>query len=228
MKARNLFAAGIMFCLLMSVCAVGASAQAAKESVNPALLKPATLREQAPATYDVKFTTTKGDFTVRVTRAWAPLGADRFYNLVKNGYYDECSLFRVVPGFVVQFGISAHPTVNRAWMSARIKDDPVKKSNRRGYVTFATGGADTRTTQVFINLSDGNSQLDSMGFAPFGQVVDGMGVVEKLYSGYGEGTTNHQGEIYEQGNAYLTKNFPKLDNIKAAKLVEPAKAPAKK
>lgn len=242
MKARSLFAVAMMLFLLVTVYAGEASAQAKTEprkttvtqrpaglpeGVNPALLQPRQLREQAPETYDVKFTTTKGDFTVRVTRAWAPLGADRFYNLVKYGFYEGCSLFRVVPNFVVQFGISAHPAVNRAWMNATIKDDPVKGSNKRGYVTFATGGPNTRTTQVFINLSDGNRQLDSMGFAPFGQVIEGMDVVGKLYSGYGENTTNRQGEIYEQGNAYLTKNFPKLDSIKTAKIVEAAAPPAK-
>jgi peptidyl-prolyl cis-trans isomerase A (cyclophilin A) len=227
----------MMTCLAVGLGVAGAWAQAKQgtaqrptlvpEGVNGELLKPAMLREQAPATYDVKFTTTKGDFTVRVTRAWAPIGADRFYNLVKKGYYDGCSLFRVVPGFVVQFGISAYPIINRAWMNANIKDDPVKASNKRGFITFATGGPNTRTTQVFINLSNGNTRLDGMGFAPFGEVVEGMDVVEKFYSGYGEATTNRQGEIYAQGNAFLTKNFPKLDSIKTAKLVEAAATPAK-
>lgn len=242
MRTRSLFAIGMMLCLLVTLCVGEASAQTKTEprkttitqrppglpeGVNPALLQPRQLRDQAPETYDVKFTTTKGDFTVRVTRAWAPLGADRFYNLVKYGFYDGCSLFRVVPNFVVQFGISGQPVVSRAWMNATIKDDPVKGSNKRGFVTFATGGANTRTTQVFINLSDGNRQLDSMGFAPFGQVIEGMNVVEKLYSGYGEATTNRQGEIYQQGNAFLTKSFPKLDSIKTAKIVEAAAPPAK-
>ncbi len=243
MKARSLFAVAMMLFLLVTVCAGETSAQTKTEpskttitqrpaglpeGVNPALLQPRQLRDQAPETYDVKFTTTKGDFTVRVTRAWAPVGADRFFNLVKYGYYDGCSLFRVVPGFVVQFGISAHPAVNRAWMNANIKDDPVKGSNKRGFITYAKSNApNSRTTQVFINLSDGNAQLDSMGFAPFGQVIEGMDVVGKLYSGYGENTTNRQGEIYEQGNAFLTKNFPKLDSIKTAKIVEAAAPPAK-
>jgi len=235
-EARSVLAVGIMLCVLLGVGGSDALAQAKQESaqrpsgvvegVNPALLKPAQLREQAPETYDVKFTTTKGDFTLRVTRAWAPLGADRFYNLVKNGYYDGCSLFRVVPGFVVQFGISGNPTLNRAWMNARIQDDPVKKGNRRGTITFATGGPNTRTTQVFINLGD-NSFLDSQGFSPFGEVTEGMDVVRKFYSGYGENTTSRQGEIYAQGNAFLAKNFPKLDSIQTAKIVEPAAPPAK-
>jgi peptidyl-prolyl cis-trans isomerase A (cyclophilin A) len=201
------------------------AASAAPASFDPALLQPATLTETAPDVYDVKFTTTKGDFVVRVTRAWAPLGADRFYNLVKHGFYDGAALFRVVPGFVVQFGISAHPQVSWVWLNATIKDDPVKKSNRRGYVTFATGGANTRTTQVFINLGD-NSGLDATGFSPFGQVTEGMKVVEQLYSGYGEGVTDKQGQIASQGNAYLEKAYPKLDKIISATLVTPPEAPA--
>lgn len=194
---------------------------------NPALLNPAKLVEKAPETYDVKFTTTKGDFTVRVTRAWAPLGADRFYNLVRNGFYDGCSLFRVVPGFVVQFGLSAYPQVSMAWYQATIKDDPVKQRNRRGTITFATAGPNTRTTQVFINLHDRNVQLDASGFSPFGEVIEGMDVVEKFYSGYGESTTNRQGEIMQGGKAFLDKNFPKLDYIKTAVILPPAAQPAK-
>jgi len=200
-----------------------------------ALLNPALLKEKAPETYDAKFTTTKGDFTIHVTRAWAPLGADRFYNLVKHHFYDGASFFRVLDGFVVQFGINAYPKVSAAWRTATITDDPVKQSNKDGYVTYAKENRpDTRTTQVFINLGN-NARLDAMGFAPFGQVTgDDMLTVVKLYSGYGEGAPSgngpDQGEIEKQGKAYLDKGWPKLDSIKTAVIVAPApvSAPAKK
>jgi peptidyl-prolyl cis-trans isomerase A (cyclophilin A) len=184
-------------------------------SSDPELMTPLKLSEQAPATYDAKFVTTAGDFTIHVVREWAPLGADRFYNLVKYHFYTDASVFRVLPGFVAQFGISADPRISWVWQNANIKDDPVKQSNIKGTVTFATGGPNTRTTQVFINLAN-NATLDSRGFAPFGQVTEGMSVVEKLYSGYGEGASNQQGAIQAQGKAFLDKNFPKLDSIKSA------------
>jgi peptidyl-prolyl cis-trans isomerase A (cyclophilin A) len=197
------------------------------------LLRPGSLNAKAPEIYRVKFLTTQGEFVVEVTRSWAPLGADRFYNLVKNGFFTNCSFFRVLPGFVAQFGISARPPVAEAWAQANIKDDPVAQSNLRGYVTFATSGPDTRTTQIFINLAD-NMRLDQMGFAPFGKVVEGMDVVDKFYSGYGEGAPNgdgpDQGRITNEGKAYLDKNFPKLDSIKQAVVVTvlPAKPAATK
>ena len=207
---------------------------ATRAPYDRALLNPALLKEKAPETYDAKFTTTKGDFTIHVTRAWAPLGADRFYNLVKHHYYDGASFFRVLDGFVVQFGINAYPRVTAAWKDATIKDDPVKQSNRNGFVTFATAGPNTRTTQVFISLGN-NARLDAMGFAPFGQVTgEDMLTVVKLYSGYGEGTPSgngpDQGEIEKQGKAYLDKGWPKLDSIKTAVIAAPApaSAPAKK
>jgi peptidyl-prolyl cis-trans isomerase A (cyclophilin A) len=188
-------------------------------TANDGLLQPANLKEQAPAEYDVKMSTTKGDIVIHVTRAWAPLGADRFYNLVKNGFYTDASFFRVLPGFVVQFGLSADPSVSKVWRSANIKDDPVTQSNKPGSVTFATAGPNTRTTQVFINLGE-NGQLDSMGFAPFGQVTQGMDIVKKLHSGYGEGAPSgrgpDQGAISSQGKAYLDKSFPNLDSIRSA------------
>lgn len=185
-------------------------------AIDPALLHPDTLHAKAPDVYDVKFDTTRGDFVVQVTRAWAPIGADRFYNLVKHGYFTGAAFFRVVPGFIVQFGLSADPAVNRAWRSANIKDDPVTQSNKRGTLTFATAGPNTRTTQLFINFAD-NSGLDRQGFAPFGLVTSGMDVVDKIYSGYGE--RPDQGAITTQGAAYLEKNFPKLDTIKSATVV---------
>src|SRR5215467_3074400 len=188
-------------------------------SIASPLHQPENVKEQAPAEYDAKFVTTKGDFMIHVTRAWAPLGADRFYNLVKHGFYNNAHFFRVLPGFVVQFGLSADPQVSRVWRSANIKDDPVAQSNKPGTVSFATAGPNTRTTQVFINLGN-NGQLDKMGFSPFGKVTEGMDVVEKLHAGYGEGAPQgrgpDQGTITAQGKAYLDKNFPNLDTIKSA------------
>jgi peptidyl-prolyl cis-trans isomerase A (cyclophilin A) len=184
---------------------------------------PAALREQAPATYKVKFDTSKGVFVVEVTRAWAPKGADRFYNLVKNGFYDNARFFRVVSGFMVQFGINGDPKLSSVWREARIKDDPVKQSNGRGYITFATAGPDTRTTQVFINFAD-NAALDRQGFAPFGKVVSGMNVVDALYADYGEGAPRGRGpaqdRIQREGNAYLTAEFANMDYIKKATIVK--------
>ena len=184
-----------------------------------ALRNPAALNEKAPDKFNAVFDTSKGSFTITVTRAWAPLGADRFYNLVKSGFYDDVRFFRVISGFMAQVGIHGNPTIAKAWMGARIQDDPVKQSNRRGFVSFATAGANTRTTQIFINFGD-NVSLDKMGFAPFGEVTSGMGVVDKLYSGYGEGAPSGKGpdqqRVQGEGNAYLNKEFPRLDFIKTA------------
>lgn len=196
-----------------------------------ALLRPALLVAKAPATYQVKFTTTKGDFVVSVTRAWAPLGADRFYNLVRHHFYDNTSFFRVIRSFVVQWGISAYPPVTAAWEHAPIKDDPVVQSNLRGYLTYAMGGPNTRTTQVFINLVD-NKRLDGMDFATFGQVTEGLDVVDALYAGYGEGAPEGQGpeqdKIEKAGKSYLDKGFPQLDSIKTTTLIlPPGAAPVK-
>ncbi|MDR3721356.1 MAG: peptidylprolyl isomerase [Candidatus Acidoferrales bacterium] len=186
---------------------------------DPALLHPATLNAKAPEVFQAKFVTTKGDFVVEVTRAWAPLGADRFYNLVKHGFFTDAAFFRNLPGFMVQFGLSADPEVNKVWHNANIKDDPGKQSNAPGMITFATAGPNTRTTQLFINFGN-NTFLDSQGFSPFGKVISGMDVVQKLYSGYGE--RPDQGSITNQGKAYLDKNFPNLDSIKSAAIVAPA------
>lgn len=186
----------------------------------PVLLKPSALHAKAPATFDVSFTTTKGTFVVTVHRAWAPRGADRFYNLVKAGFYNGDEFFRVVKGFVVQFGISGYPQVSSAWQNANIPDDPVKASNTPGTLTFADGGPNTRTTQLFINLANNAANLDGQGFAPFGKVTKGMTVVEKLYGGYGEAPSNAQPQIASQGNAFLKKKFPKLDSILRARLVK--------
>jgi cyclophilin family peptidyl-prolyl cis-trans isomerase len=187
------------------------------------LKNPALLHEKAPATFKAQFDTSQGPFVIEVTRDWAPIGADRFYNLVKNGFFDEIRFFRVIPGFMAQFGINGNPAVQSAWRSQNITDDPVKQSNKRGFVTFAkTGAPHSRSTQVFINFQD-NTNLDSQGFAPFGRVATGMNVVDKLYAEYGEGGPRgrgpDQGRIQEEGNVYLTKDFPKLDFIRKATIV---------
>ena len=210
---------------LESARARAPQAPSGQPAFDPALLHPEKLTATAPETFTVRFSTTKGDFDVRVTRAWAPHGADRFYNLVQHGFYDQASFFRVVSGFMVQVGISAYPEVAQVWNNARIPDDPVKESNKRRMITYATSGANARTTQVFINYAD-NSNLDKMGFAPFGMVVSDMRIVEKLYSGYGDASSlgGHgptQNLILTQGKAYLDKDFPQLDSIKTAKVVNP-------
>jgi peptidyl-prolyl cis-trans isomerase A (cyclophilin A) len=185
--------------------------------LHPDLLDPSKASEKAPDVFKAKFTTTKGDFIVEVHRDWAPHGADRFYNLVRMGFFDDVRFFRNVAGFMVQFGLSGDPAVNRKWLSANIPDDPVKQSNKRGFVTFAqTGAPNSRATQVFVNFGD-NSRLDN-NFAPFGQVTLGMDVVDALFKGYGE--SPDQGAIQMQGNAYLDGHFPKLDGVKHAEIVK--------
>jgi peptidyl-prolyl cis-trans isomerase A (cyclophilin A) len=196
--------------------ATSATPRTTHMTTDPALLHPATLIDKAPDSFQVKFETTKGDFVVQVTRSWSPLGADRFYNLVKHGFFTDAAFFRVVPGFIIQFGLSANPAVNAVWRSANIKDDKVTQSNKPGTLTFATAGPNTRTTQLFINFGN-NTFLDSQGFSPFGQVTSGMDVVQRLYAGYAE--RPDQGAITTQGKAYLDKNFPNIDSIKSATIV---------
>ena len=195
------------------------SATATADFRNPA--NPA-FSAQAPDSFRAKFETSAGDFVIAVHRRWAPLGADRFYNLVRSGYYDDVRFFRVISGFMVQFGIHGDPSVAAAWRDRRIADDPVRRTNLRSFVSFATAGPGTRTTQVFINFGS-NDQLDGMGFAPFGQVVEGMDVVDKLYAGYGEGAPRgrgpDQGRLQAEGNAYLQRAFPRMDYIKRATIV---------
>jgi peptidyl-prolyl cis-trans isomerase A (cyclophilin A) len=185
-------------------------------AANEKIADPSKLTEQAPATYKAKFETTKGTFVIEVTRAWSPNGADRFYNLVKSGYFDGVKFFRVVPGFVVQFGIHGDPAIANKWLKSNIPDDKVVESNKRGYLTFAMSSApNSRSVQMFINLQN-NTGLDGKGFAPLGKVTTGMDVVDKLYDGYGEGLTQLQGRIASEGNAFLEKNYPQLDGIKKA------------
>ena len=178
-------------------------------------MNPNELNEMAPDKFQVLFDTSKGEFTVDITRAWAPKGADRFYNLVKNGYYDDCRFFRVVKGFMVQFGISGDPQLNAVWRVSQFKDDPGKESNKRGTITFAHAGSNSRTTQLFINYAD-NAFLDTQGFPPFGKVT-GMEVVDAINDEYGENPD--QRRIQLEGNTYLEKTFPNLDYVKSAIIV---------
>lgn len=196
-------------------------------AATPAFADPSKLTEKAPDTFKAQFETTKGKFVIEVVREQAPLGADRFYNLVRSGYFADIAFFRVIPGFMCQFGIHGDPKVSEKWRPATILDEPVKSGNKRGAITFAMGGPNTRTTQLFINFAD-NSRLDGMGFASFGKVVEGMDVVDKINGEYGEGAPRgrgpDQGRIQREGNAYLKKDFPNLDYIKSASIVTPAPA----
>lgn len=218
---------------LVALAACGGSDQskgaASAPPAAPALTAPdpQKLAAAAPDTFRVVLTTSQGEVEVLVHRAWAPVGADRFYYLVSNGFFAGARFFRVLPGFVAQFGLSGNPAVDGAWDKLTMPDDPVKTKNTTGTLVFATAGANTRTTQLFINLAD-NAQLDDMGFAPFGEVVRGMPAVEKLYAGYGEGAPMgagpDQGKIKTDGNTYLTALFPELDSIETAALVTAARA----
>jgi peptidyl-prolyl cis-trans isomerase A (cyclophilin A) len=224
-----------IFCaaLAAQTPAAKAPAKAPAKSPTPAvgsrLMHPELAKAKAPDLYRVKFTTAKGDFVVEVHRDWAPLGADRFYNLVRMGFFTNVSFYRIIPGAIVQFGAPPSPAVATAWSTAKIQDDPVKGSNKAGSITFAMGGPNTRTTQVFINLTD-NTQYDGMGFAPFGTITDGLDVVKNLYSGYGDmaemgGSGPSQKLTMEQGKAYLDKSFPLLDHIVSATVIFPEPAP---
>jgi len=173
--------------------------------------------DKAPESYKARFETSKGNFTVEVTRKWAPIGADRFYELVKQDFYKECRFFRVVPGFMVQWGINGDPKVQASWREKKIDDDPLVASNSRGFITYAMAGPNTRTSQLFINFKD-NSFLDNQGFPPFGRVIDGMDVVDSINSEYGEQPS--QRAMQSEGNAYLKENFPNLDYIKSVKIVK--------
>ncbi len=208
MSARQLIGA----CMLM----LGMAGLAAQTGGAPTLKDPSTLTADAPAKYSVKFETSKGDFVVEVDKSWAPRGAIRFYNLVKNGYYNDVRFHRV-NGSIAQFGISGDPEISRVWRGARIVDDGPKQTNERGYLSYAAGGPNTRTTQVFINRTD-NKSLDQSGFAPFGKITSGMNVIERLYADYGERVDANK--VHSEGTAYLTKSFPRLDYIKTATIVE--------
>jgi peptidyl-prolyl cis-trans isomerase A (cyclophilin A) len=208
--------------VLIGLLTLMAGCSSSKPLLNPGS---AEMNQTAPDKYRVQFSTSKGDFTVEVTRSWAPRGADRFYNLVNNFFYDDIRFFRVIRAprpFMAQFGISGDPAVAAAWTNANIPDDPVQEHNTRGRITFATAGPNTRTTQVFINYAD-NSRLDNQGFAPFGEVISGMDVVDQLYADYGEGAPDGQGpdqdRIEKEGTPYLNQGWPKLDYVKTARIV---------
>ena len=211
--------AAITLCAVLATILIPIGASAKSD-----LTKPFSVAQKAPETFKVKMDTSKGSFVIEVTRAWAPNGADRFYSLVKAGFYTDVRFFRVIKHFMAQFGIHGNPAVSKAWRNAQIADDPVVKSNDRGYVSFATAGPNTRTTQLFINYGN-NGRLDQSGFAPIGKVVgDGMSVVEKLYRHYGEGAPRgrgpDQGRMQDEGNAYLKKEFKFLDYIKSATIIK--------
>ena len=219
---------GLVPVVAVTLVTVGCSGESGGEEIPPpnpeALMDPLSpdMNMNAPATYQARFETSKGAFVVEVHRAWSPNGADRVYNLVRNGFYDGARFFRVLDGFMAQFGIGGDPAIQTHWRTASIPDDPVIESNTRGRVTFAMGGPNTRSTQLFINYGD-NSRLDGDGFAPIGEVIEGMEVVDGLYSGYGEGAPRGQGpsqrEIQERGNEYLMADFPDLDYIERATIV---------
>lgn len=198
-------------------CGTGGQGGEANKEI---LMEPTSdaFNEQAPDEFSVRLETSAGPVVIQVTRYWSPHGADRFYHLVRNGFYDEQRFFRVVPGFVVQWGLSGNPKLNMAWRQANILDDPVKQSNTRGRITYAkTNRPNTRTTQLFINLGD-NSQLDGQNFAPFGEVIEGMEVVDQINAEYGQ--QPNQGQIAMNGNAYLEENFPNLDYITKAEIID--------
>ena len=221
MKASNLITAfGLIAGFTLVSCAKAQDTNTTEKSVSASsgFADPAKLTEKAPETFMAQFDTTKGKFTIEATRSLAPNGADRFYNLVKSGYFTDVAFFRVLPGFMCQFGIHGDPAVSAKWREAAIPDDPVKGSNTRGAVTFAKGGPNSRTTQLFINFAD-NSRLDGMGFPSFGKVISGMDVVDKINAEYGENPPDAQRHIQMEGNAYLKKTFPNLDYIKSATIV---------
>ena len=211
---------------LLGACATAGAGVGPSPAAPPPspLLTPASpeMTAFAPARYKALFETSQGDFIIEVQREWAPRGADRFYNLVRHGFYDDARFFRALPDFVVQFGISGDPQTTQAMDTARIQDDPVSETNSRGTITFAAAGPNTRTTQVFINLAD-NSRLDPMGFAAFGRVVGGMDIVDGLYSGYGEGAPMGRGpdqnRIKAEGTPYLQQSFPELDYVYRARIL---------
>jgi peptidyl-prolyl cis-trans isomerase A (cyclophilin A) len=224
MKLHNIFCALAVFATI----AVAQADDTNKLPAAPSFGDPARLTATAPETFKAVFNTTKGRVVIEVTRSLAPNGADRFYNLVRSGYFTDLAFFRVVPGFMCQFGIHGDPAVSAKWRDANINDDPVKGSNTRGTITFATAGPNTRTTQLFINFGD-NVSLDGQGFAPFGKVIEGMAVVDKINSEYGDGAPFGRGpdqsRIQGEGNAYLKKDFPNLDYIKSASILTVASAP---
>lgn len=206
--------------VLAAGCGSEPESQPSRQALNP-LYTPKRLTERAPETFRVRLVTSEGDVVLQVHRAWAPIGVDRFYNLVANGFYDDTRVYRVLDGFMAQFGMNGDPRANMAWRNAIIVDDPVTQSNTRGRVSFAKGGPNSRTTEIFINYRD-NSSLDERGFSPIAEVVEGMDVVDRFYGGYGDGPPRgegpYQAQVQVQGNAYLDESFPQLTRIITAKV----------
>jgi len=205
----------ILLPLLMAMCGGGADDAEPRQPANP-LLRPTRLTETAPATFRARFETSAGDFVLELHRGWAPLGVDRFYNLAKNGFFDDSRVYRVLDGFMAQFGINADPYVSQAWKTQFIVDDPVVETNSRGRVTFAKGGLHTRTTEIFVNYRD-NAGLDEEGFSPIGEVIEGMEVVDAFHAAYGDGQPRGSGPYaamaQARGNEYLDAEFPELTKI---------------
>lgn len=225
MKKLPLLTTALLITLGLATVAVTIQAKDEEPAAaaHAGLTDPSKAADKAPDKFRVHLNTTKGKVVIEVTREWAPGGADRFYNLVKIGFFQDIAFFRVIAGFMAQFGIHGDPKVAKVWRDAQFKDDAVKAHNTRGMLSFATAGPNTRTTQLFINFGD-NRNLDGMGFSPFGKVVEGMDVVDSLHSGYGEGAPRgrgpDQGKVQHHGNAYLKDQFPNLDYIKSATLEE--------
>jgi peptidyl-prolyl cis-trans isomerase A (cyclophilin A) len=212
MRIQEQFTSFILLpALVFSLAACSGGGSTPTESARP------VLNETAPDHFKVRFETTKGNILLQVEREWAPIGTDRFYTLIKTGYLNGDRFFRVVPNFIIQFGLGPDARITAQWRQANLKDDPVRQNNVRGTISFATAGPNTRTTQLFINTND-NVRLDANGFAPFGRVIDGMSVVDQIYAGYGE--QPDQKRIESEGNAYLEKEFPNLDYIKTATVVQ--------
>ena len=221
------FIPGALAVLTLGACAASTAGHGGGPVPIATLMDPerAEFSHPAPERFEVLFETSQGEFVVEVHRDWAPLGAERFYNLVRTGYYDGLRFFRVIPGFVAQFGIHAEPGVTEAWRSFRIPDDPVVQPNRQGTLTFAMAGPGTRTVQLFLNLAN-NVHLDASGFAPIGEVISGMDAVERLHSGYGEGAPRglgpDQGRLQAEGEDYLSRDFPQLSRIVSARIISAA------
>jgi peptidyl-prolyl cis-trans isomerase A (cyclophilin A) len=214
----------VIIALALALVGCGSSGTKSEKAAGEGATQPKKA-DRAPDKFHVKFETTKGDFVMEVVRDWAPRGADRFYELVQEKFYDGSRFFRVRPKFVVQFGISKDPKVSELWRQLKLPDDPVMQKNLRGYVSYAKDGPGSRTTQIFINLADNAQRLDSKGFAPFARVVHGMDVVDKLYASYGEVQSLGGGgpdpqKIEAMGEEYLARNFGRLDVIQKAAVVE--------
>ena len=222
---KNIISKSLLLAILsifyFSACESGIKHSSKQVLLNPEL---AFWKETAPTVFKARFQTTKGDFVIEAHRDWAPIGADRFYNLVRAGFFDDSRLYRIRAGFIAQFGLPGNPEITQIWKDLAMQDDPVKQSNKRGFIAYAMTGPDTRTTQLYISTID-NSRLDAQGFAPIGRVVEGMAVVDSLYSGYDEEAGGgmrggKQGKILQYGNAHLDKEFPKLDRLEKASVEE--------